>query len=100
MPHSPELLRRYSLQLLANAQELRRQAAAARERSAKCKALAREACLVAQTARAMADAMRKRQGRTIAAREQGGLRGDLLCRLPAARDLNGPVLVSLCHRTV
>jgi hypothetical protein len=61
MPRSPELLRRYSLLLLAHAQELRQEAAAARERSAKCKALAEEAAVVAQTARAMADAMRKRQ---------------------------------------
>jgi hypothetical protein len=62
MPHSPELLRRYSLLLLADAQELRRQAVAARERSAKCKALAKDAALVGQAARAMVDAMRKRQG--------------------------------------
>ena len=58
MPHSPELLRRYSLQLLSNAQGF---AARRRQRAngAPCKALAREACLVAQAARAYA--MRKRQ---------------------------------------
>jgi hypothetical protein len=61
MPHWTELLRRYSLELLADAQELRQQAAAARQRSAKCKAMAKEAAVVAQTARVMADAMRKRQ---------------------------------------
>jgi hypothetical protein len=48
MPRSPELLRRYSLQLMDHAQELRRQAAAARERSAKCKLMAKEAAAVAR----------------------------------------------------
>ena len=62
MPRSPELLRRYSLLLLAHAQELRQEAAAARERSIECKAPAKEAAVVAQTVRAMADAMRKRLG--------------------------------------
>ena len=61
MPRSPELLRRYSLLLLADAQELRQEAAAAGLRSAKCKAMAKEAAVVAQAARVMADAMRERQ---------------------------------------
>jgi hypothetical protein len=43
MPRWTELLRRDSLELLVNEQELRQQAAAARERSANCKALAKEA---------------------------------------------------------
>jgi hypothetical protein len=62
MQRSPEVLREYSLQLLARARVLRQDAAAAREWSAKCKALAKEAALVGQAARAMVDAMRKRQG--------------------------------------
>jgi hypothetical protein len=62
MPHWTQLLRRYSLELLANAQERRQQAAAVRERSAKCKAMAKKAALAGQTARAVAGAMRKRQG--------------------------------------
>jgi hypothetical protein len=61
MPHWTELQRRYSLELLADAQELRQQGAAARQRSTKCKAMAKEAAVAAQTARDMADAMRKRQ---------------------------------------
>jgi hypothetical protein len=62
MPRSSELLSRYSLVLLAHAQELRQEAAAARERSTKLRTLAKEAALVGQAARAMVDAMRKRQG--------------------------------------
>jgi uncharacterized membrane protein len=56
------LLRRVSLLLLAHAQELRQEAAAAREQSAKLRALAKKAALAGQTARAVAGAMRKRQG--------------------------------------
>jgi len=46
------------LLLLAHAQELRQEGAAARQRSAKCKAMAIEEAVVPQTARVMADAMR------------------------------------------
>jgi hypothetical protein len=56
MPRSPELLRRYSLLLLAHAQELRQVAAAARERAAKCKEMAE----TAGEAREVADVLRQR----------------------------------------
>src|ERR1700749_3804582 len=80
MPYSPELLSRYSRRLMANSQELCRQAAAACARGAKLRALASEARLAAQTARAVSDryfasepevkpyAMRRRQADRWAAR--------------------------------
>jgi hypothetical protein len=57
MPYSPELLGRYSHRLVATSQELCRQAAAAYARGAKLRALAKEAAVVAQAARAVSDAM-------------------------------------------
>jgi hypothetical protein len=61
MAHSLESLRRNSLSLLVAARELREAAAAARERSARCKAMSAKAAEVGRNARAMADILRERQ---------------------------------------